>query len=171
MNISRHRILCAVLTAMLLLTFSACGASYNAVVLNDQATELIDAQFYTEHYTSGIYLDGLDSVTDSEAYPRSRTFIVDSQEAYAAIFKADAAMAVNFETEMLLVCTYTSNYVRPVVIRSIRQTGSTLAVTLKEKRESQGLTLTVGAACAPYQRYVILKLDKLSVTHIDLTVQ
>lgn len=167
----RLRMSIALMSLLMLFTFCACGASHNATVVHDQATEWINEAFLTEHYTGGIYLDEMDTVTDRDFYPDSRTFIVDSQEDYDEIFRSDAAIEVDFETEMLLVCTFTSHYVRPVVITALRRQGSTLSVILKEKRASSGLALTVGAACAPYQRYVVLRLDKLTVTHVDLTVK
>ncbi len=171
MKTTTRRLLAVLLAATLLLCLCACGDRYRAAVYSDQATELIRVDFAADHLTSGIYLEGADTVTDADDYPRTRAFIVDTQAAYDEIF-TDYAPAVNFETEMLILCTYTSNYVHPVEIVKVKQEGSTLSVTLREKRKSDFFfAFAVGAACAPYQRYVIIKLDKLDVTSVDLTIK
>ncbi len=167
------RMLSVALTVCLLLTLASCGVGHNAAVYNDRADEWINDSFAAANLTSGIYIEGADTVTDSETYPRSRTFIVDTQERCDEIFKPNTQLSVNLETEMLVVCTYTSTYVRPVELTRLRVEGDTLSVTLREKQKSffsAFAALPVGAACQPYQRYVILKLDRLDVTNVELTV-
>ncbi len=158
--------------AVLLVSLCACGNNYHAAVYNDQAAEWIRTEFAAENLTSGIYIDGADTVTDSETYPRTRAFLVDTQEVYDEIFKPDTQIPVDFDHEMLVVCTFTSTYVRPVEITKIKQNGETLSVTLKEKQKSDFFfAVRVSAACQPYQRYVVLKMDKLAVTSVELTVK
>ncbi len=162
-------LLTVALAVVILFLLCACGVSYHAAVYSDQADEIIREDFKTANRTGGVYIEGEDTVTGEE-YPRTRAFIVDTQEAYDEIFHKNVQIPVDFETEMLVVCTFTSNYVRPVRIDRVKQNGDTLSVTLKEKRPTS-IFLTVGAACAPYQRYVVLKMDRRSVTDVSLTVK
>ncbi len=160
------------LVAVLLVSLCACGNSHHAAVYNDSAAEWINDAFATANLTGGIYMEGADTVTDAEIYPRSRAFVVDTQETYDEIFRSDTNLAVDFASEMLVVCTFTSTYVRPVEIVKIRQDGETLSVTLKEKQQSDFFfAVRVGAACQPYQRYVVLKMDKLDVSDVELTIK
>ncbi len=172
MKLSIGRFFAVALAAILLLTLCACGNAHNAAVYGDRADEWINADFAAANYTSGIYIDGVDTVTDADDYPRSRSFIVNTQERYDEIFKPDTQISVDFDYEMLVVCTFTSTYVRPVEIAKLKQNGETLSVTLEQKRTSDFfLALRAGAACQPYQRYVVLKMDKLDVTTVELTVK
>ncbi len=163
---TKMRILTVVLLAcFMLIGLAACGHPYHAEILNGQAADLINQEFLDANRTRGAY-DNNDETAEGDGFlPSSRAFLVRTQEEYDKIFKPDAAVPVNFERELLVVCTYTSIYVRKVTIEDIEKDRHVLELTLEERHPRGGIA--VGDACRPYQRYVIIKLDRTDVTAVD----
>lgn len=92
-------------------------------------------------------------------YPKSLVFIVDNQEDYNQIFNENAApINVDFDKQMLVVYTFSTEYHRSNTIESIIVENDVLKITYQMEKK-QG----VGDASMPYQRWFVVKLEKLDV--------
>lgn len=130
---------------------------YNAV-LNDNAVEMIDETFSRNNLTAGAYYEDIPNPGDS--LPESRCFIVKSEAEYKEIFK-DCSLDVNFESEMIIVYTFTIEYILPARIKSIILVDETLKINYEIK-----LIQGAGSACQPFQRWFVIKMDKLEVSSV-----
>ena len=103
-------------------------------------------------------------INDPDALPSSRTILIDNQTDFDATF-ADCPVEVDFNSEMIVVYTLTFMTRRETKIKNVSFSDGTLSLKLENKRAKWG----VKDACMPYQRYVIVKLDKLDVTEVKVT--
>lgn len=154
--------LCGITVCLFLIVafLTSCSKSknYNAI-LYDNAVEWINADFADSHRVAGaLYTD---AQQNGENFPRSRFFIVDSRTAAEGIFGDSFDLEVDYENEMLVVYTFSIEYILPAYIDSISLNGTTLTVNCKIKH-IQG----AGTACQPYQRWFIVKLDKLDIDSV-----
>lgn len=101
---------------------------------------------------------------DLDALPETRTILIDDQDEFDAAFE-NCPFEVDLSTEMIVVYTFSFIYSRPTVIKKVSFSDGTLSLKLENKRAKWG----VKDACMPYQRYVIVKLDKLDVTEVKVT--
>ena len=163
------RILALILLAAVLAAVSGCSRiEANAAILNDNASEWIAPGFYESHYTRGAYYG--DECFDDPSLPETRIFLVRDREGYDEIFTPEAGIDVDFSREMLLVCTFTAHYVRPVGIVKLSAGGDLISAELKMKDPRGLFQRGVGDACRPYQRYVILKLDKSEAERAEFRI-
>lgn len=101
---------------------------------------------------------------DLDALPETRTILIDDQDEFDAAFE-NCPFEVDLSTEMIVVYTFSFINSRPTVIKKVSFSDGTLSLKLENKRAKWG----VKDACMPYQRYVIVKLDKLDVTEVKVT--
>ena len=166
------RICCFVLLPMILIgIFYGCAQiPLNTQVLNGNASQMIDKTFYEQNYTYGAYYDDYnDGKTKLEdaSYPKARTFLITSQQDYERVFDSNADLNVDFSSEMLAVYTFTAEYVREIRIDEVAVDGQKLCIHLSMIKPRQG----VGDAVMPYQRYVVIKLDKADVTEVEISFE
>ena len=100
---------------------------------------------------------------DPETLPETRIILIDEQSEFDAAFVA-CPFDVDPETEMVVVYTFSFIYSRPTLIKDVSFSDGVLSLKLANKRARLG----VKDACAPFQRYVIIKLDKLDVDDIKV---
>ena len=145
--------------------FAGCAKNENnAVILNGNASELIREDFYGENHTRGAIYD--DGASADSSCPDSICFIVKNQEDYDRIFTSDADFKVNFTSEMLVVYTYTSIYVREIEIKESKTEADRLNMVLATKKPSA----LVADACQPFQRYVIIKVEAQDISTADIRI-
>lgn len=141
----------------------------DAQVLDGNASKLIDKAFYEQNYTYGAYYDDYDdgkTKFDDASYPKERTFLITNQQEYDRVFASDADLNVDFSSEMLAVYTFTAEYVREIRIDEVAVDGQRLCIDLSMIKPRQG----VGDAVMPYQRYVVIKLQKADVTELEISM-
>lgn len=133
---------------MIFVTLMGCaGDKYNTELFD--ATQLLKAEFINDNPISDIY---------NGTYPTSRTFIIDNQEKYNQMFNESAQLNINFDTHMIVTYTFYSIYRRDNKLVNVEVDDKTLFITYeKEKKEG------VGDACAPYQQWLAVKLEKVEV--------
>ncbi|MBR6409800.1 MAG: hypothetical protein IKS35_00230 [Clostridia bacterium] len=151
-----------------LLLFAGCAkVGLHATVLDDNASALIRPDFYDSHYTFRAHgADGVDPENDPN--PSFRFFFVTSREEQDRILSGDFSVSVDYDREMLLVYTFTAAYVRPIELKELRADSGTLTVILSMEQKRFP---PVADACQPFQRYVILKMDKADVSDAVVTVK
>ena len=91
--------------------------------------------------------------------PKTRTFIIDNQEKYDEIIVSDIdELQVDFTKQMLVVHTFIDEYVRVRTIETVEFENGNLTITYVLEHISGN----VGSVCQPYQRWFIVKMDKLN---------
>lgn len=162
------------LIAFLLIIGALTGCSkvgYNATVLNGNASEWINKDFYGRSHTRGALYEGENDPED-EANPESRFCVVRSREDQAAVFTEEAPIEVDYSREMLVVYTFTSIYVREIRIKEAKIESGELKLVLEMKKPFGGdLNIFVADACAPFQRYVVVKLDRQEISNVEVTLE
>ena len=99
----------------------------------------------------------------SDSLPKSRTFIVTDRENFEKISVDNfTGFEVNFDNEMIIVHTFVTEYVLPAKIADIKLSDKTITINYHI-----GLIRNAGSARAPFQRWSIVKLDKLDITSSD----
>ena len=159
------------LIAILLIVGTLTGCSkvgYNATVLNGNASEWINEEYYGRSHTRGAHYDGENDPED-EANPTSRFRVIRSREDQDAVFTSEAPIEVDYSREMLVVYTFTSAYVREIKIKKAKIASDELQLVLEMKKPfSLGF---VADACTPFQRYVVVKLDKQEISNVEVTLE
>ena len=95
----------------------------------------------------------------------AKAFIVSDRQAYDEIFNDSVGVDVDFDNEMIIVCTFGIEYVHPFNIYNIELSNGILEI-----KYSIQLIRGTGSAVPPYQRWVAVKLDKLDIDSIKNTL-
>ncbi|MGN1104778.1 MAG: hypothetical protein ACI4QI_07915 [Candidatus Coproplasma sp.] len=145
---------CSVIFMTVLFSVAGCSdgknVKYNAV-LYDDAVEWIRGDFKTEN--------NIDYFQDGNV---SLTFTVDNQEEYNSIFIENAdGLSVDFDSQMLAVYTYIAVNYRNNYLTSTEVSDGVLTLTY-EMEDKPGICDT----CVPYQRWFVVRLDKLDVDSV-----
>ncbi len=141
-----------ILLACACVLFAGCTVKYNAV-LYDNAKEWIREDFRNGNPTE---LD--ESFTE-------RKFLVDSSEKYGEIFiEGVAELTVDFDKQMLIIYTFSDFNIRKNLLKSVDYENGDLKIRFID--EVPFSCAAIGDTCAPYQRWFVVKLDKLSVSSL-----
>ena len=166
------RVFSILLAVSFLLTFSACGnqnvaTAYDVAITHNETVDTnVDAfqeSFLSASIVQGDWCISSDS-SDAESFPETRTILVDNQEDFDATF-ANCPIDVNLDSEMIVIYTASSNNRRETKVKKAFVSDGTLTIELYSKHPKNGGKDT----CTPYQRYVIVKLDKASVNQVEVT--
>ena len=157
------RAVCVLGAVLVILGLTSCANKYGAVIY-DNAREWIKEEF-AENNRVWEYYEGEEQFTGS--YPSSRSFLVKDEQRFKEIFVEEPqGLEVNFENEMLAVYTFRAIYIRNMKIDSVKVESDTVGVYLEYAKAKVG----VGDAVAPYQRWVVVKMDKLDVSELDMGI-
>lgn len=166
------------LGVFLIVLFTCVGCNtnkYNAYLFDD-AREWIKDEFANANPTFGYFNENLnedyfsedfnentDLISD-ESYPRKRIFLVDNQEKYEQIFIANIdELDINFNEQMLIIYTFTTIYHRKNSITNLKVNNQILTISYKMASQKYG----VGDVSRPFQRWFVVKLDKLDITSVE----
>ena len=138
---------------------------YNTLIINDNASNIINKNFYDQNYTYGAYYENGIALEDP-SFPPSRVFVITTQDQLDQIMAQNSDLEVDFASEMLIVYTYTSDYVRKLTIGDISVENQKLSIILSMAKASHG----VGDSTQPFQRYVVLKMKKLEIVTAEVTI-
>ena len=152
-----------VLLMGIVLSISFVGCSEESpyhTELYDNAVSWLREDFQTEN---PVRVAGFSDVEDDKQYPKTRTFIVSDETEYEKIFLDDIAeLDVNLSEKMLIVYTFSIEYVRPAKISKMHLDGDVLTVEYEIE-----LIPGTGNAVSPFQRWFILKLDKINFSSVN----
>lgn len=141
----------AIITNFGLLT-GCSNIKYNAQLF-DFAVDWIK-----EDFINGNLVDNL----ENSEYPTKRVFIVKNQEEYNKTFDKNVSnFDFNFDTQMLIVYTFVDICHRNNSLVSLDVVEDVLTIAYKMEKMSG-----VGDASKPYQRWLVVKLDMLSVDSV-----
>lgn len=134
--------------------FTGCSNNKYNIVLYDSANEWIDTDFANENITGGF---------GDDVNPETRTFIVDNDEKYNEIFVDDLdELEIDFNEQMIIVHTFTTTYHRDNNITNLELEDDILKIGYK-----MGKKYGVGDASRPYQRWFVVKMDKVDVNTVE----
>ena len=154
--------LCASLMGIVL-SISLAGCSKDLpyhTELYDNAVSWIKEDFQTEN---PVRLAGFSDAEDTEQYPKTRTFIVSDETDYKKIFADDIdELKIDLSEKMLIVYTFSTEYVLPAKISKMQLDGDVLTVEYEIE-----LIPGTGSATSPFQRWFILKLDKIDCASVN----
>lgn len=144
---------------LLLCNLMGCSSNMYNVELFDDAVGWIREDFIQNNLTSGAFYN---DVQISDSYPDSRVFLIRSSEEGLKCLNRNFDIEVDYEQEMLIVYTWTTEYHRDYKIEKIEVTKDTLYVNCKLEPAGIG----VGDASMPFQRWLIIKLDLLPISSV-----
>ena len=164
----RISFLCA-LALLLALALSSCGQiELHAVMLNDNA-KVVDAAAFGAWYTPleftyPAFYGSIEEKDGAFGY-----FVINSQEDFDAVFPSGACFDADLEHETVVIYAFRAIYIRPITLEKLTVEDGKLEVMLKMKKNS-GI-VPVADATAPFQRYVVFKLDKAEFTAVSIGIE
>lgn len=123
---------------------------YNAV-LYDDAGEWINIEFKAANATAGV-------IPGDDALPKSRAWLIATPADYDGMLMG-TPFNCDFDNQMLVLYTFTTAYVRTVKLTKASKNDSVLDIEF-EMVKPKG---TGGGAVRDYQRWLLIKLDKIEV--------
>ncbi len=156
------------LTTMYLSLFfmMGCGNSYYNAKLYD-ATNWINSYFANNNLIRNVYYSQSDSdeklFLDEETYPESRTFIIGNLEDHNKIFNDNIEdLNVDFNKQELIVYTFRSTDHRNLKLISVNLQDKILKITFETIHKSG-----TGDTSIPYQRWIVIQLEKVEMESIE----
>lgn len=144
------------------------GKEYGATLIND-VDKFMREDFLEENRTSGVFYEvpTYDEETDTwkeemvqeKEGPKTREFIITNEEEYLRLFKDTSSIAVNFETQMLVVHMFTKADVSPVKLTWIKVDHTKLFVTFKYNPRSPDIL----DSCMPGQGGIAVIMNKYDI--------
>ncbi len=165
----KNSVVVSVLLAMVLI-FTSCFASQEKLpsdtgdfvvyeVLPDNLTE----SFTAENRTYGAFYD--EERFEDTSFPKSRVFVIKSQRDLEKIFSKEIDHAtIDYRSEMYVLYTFTTEYRREFLIESssVSKDGIVINYSLKSPESDE----PVGDAVRPFQRFVLIKMNRVDVDSI-----
>ena len=131
---------------------------YNATFF-DSAVEWIKEEFQNENPIKTVGFVGEDNGDD----PLTRTFVVTDSNYFESIFVDNfSGFEVDFDNEMVVVYTFGTEYVLPATITNMTLTNATLTINYQIQ-----LIPGAGSAVRPFQRWFVVKLDKMDISSVQ----
>lgn len=157
------RVVCILSAIIMAVCIAACENKYNAEIYDD-ARKWIREEFAENNQVWAYYEE---DERLPEEYPSARSFLVKDEQEFGKIFvEKPQGLEVNFQNEMLLVYTFNSVYIRKMKIDTVRIDEDTLTVYLEYDKVKHG----VGDAVQIYQRWVVVKMDKVGVERLEMDI-
>ena len=79
----------------------------------------------------------------------------------------DFGYQIDFETQMLIVYFYTDLYMRPQILTQVNLEGRILRINFRTERGKSSDPWHHDAT-EPYQRLLVVRLDKLSIDNVEV---
>lgn len=147
--------------------FGCSNLSYNAKLYN--ADTWINNDFADNSLIRNVYYSQSDSdekfFSDDETCPESRTFIIENLEEHNTIFNNDIDIEdlnVDFNKQMLIVYTFRATDHRNLKLISVNFQDKILKITFETIFKSG-----TGDTSTPYQRWIVIKLDKVGMEAVE----
>lgn len=158
-----------IILLLCLTVFAGCAkpdpSNANCQIVSDElSSDTLKDSFLKENRTSGAYYDG-DVALEGNDIPKSRTFIIKTQDEYDTIFENAANINVDFSSELLILYAFTTEYHRDISLDDWKVEGKTISITYEMKDPSKN----VGDAARPFQRFLLIKMNKLDIDSAEIT--
>ena len=147
------------------ISLSSCSkVNNNTRIINDDATDFINDDYYAKNLIRGAYYDYNYAYEDPDC-PDSRTVLISNFEQFNSVFSSNATFDIDFQSEMLVVYSYTAMNTRNLSIHKSSNIDGILKIELTTEKNISGKD-----TCIPYQRYVIIKINKTSFNEVEVTI-
>lgn len=139
----------ALLFPVVSLLLSGCSnIKYNGNFYDDLEEKLTQS-FLDEHK--------INTSSSQNDLPRQIIYVVDSLEKYNAAFKGDYKIDINYEKELMFLCSFVSTYKIDHHLSSLEIKDNVLTIECDYKKGIPG----TGYACTPYQRWCAVTMSKV----------
>lgn len=144
---------------------------YNATIINGDFKDsfLSENRIYGTPYKNENW-NPEDPTSEEYLYdktsPQTRTFIVTDQAMLDEMFK-DFRYQIDFETQMLIVYFYTDLYMRPQILTQVNLEGRILRINFRTELGKSSDPWHHDAT-EPYQRLLVVRLNKLSIDNVEV---
>lgn len=109
--------------------------------------------------------DNVVKLSSDDKYPTEMVFIIDTQEKYDEIFCADDTdIKVDFASQMLVIYAFKDIYRRRNELAKVYVNDNTLFIKVKMEKKSG-----VGDATSPYQHWLGVTIDKMTINQVDFS--
>lgn len=148
-----------------LIMMGCSNLSYNAKLYN--ADNWINNDFADNNLIRNVYYSRSDSdekfFSDDETYPESRIFIIEDLEEHNTIFNNDIEdLNVDFNKQVLILYTFRAINHRNLKLTSVNLQDKILKITYETIFKSG-----TGDTSTPYQRWIVIKLDKVEMEAVE----
>ena len=159
----------SVLLAMVLF-FTACTTSPDKlpsdigdVLVYEVSPDDLTKAFKAENRTYGAFYD--DVSLEDASFPKSRVFVIKSQRDMEKIFSDEIDQStIDYRSEMYILYTFTTVYRREFLIDSSSVTKEGIVINYSLKSPDSDVPL--GDAARPFQRFVLIKMNRVDVDNI-----
>lgn len=143
--------------------FGCSNLSYNAK-LYDNANAWINEGFAQQNFIRNVYYDIEEGfLANEETYPLDRVFIIDNADTYNEIFVSNInELDVDFDNQILILYTFRAINRRNLKLVAVNKQDSKLIIEY-EVESKYG----VGDTSTPYQRWIVVKIDKEIFTSVE----
>ncbi len=156
------KIICGILCIIALLSFSGCE-HVRKLKVYDNVEDYVKTEFIEQNQVEFPFVsaDGT-----KPQYPKERVFAINNQEEYDTVFsQAVPGLDVDYDNEMLILYTFSCINKRDFKITSSDFEEGKLEFEFVMYRP---FDIFLGPdTCIPYQRFVLIKLNRLAVYSIE----
>lgn len=133
--------------------FSGCAQIfYGARIYDDIDKNLVLDTF---RWNNPIYV-----TTENPSHPDSRSFVIADKATYDTVF-VDSAFDINFDREMILLCTFSNWHHRPYYLDKISIKDGKATVYIRMQRRN------VNDCCQVYQKWIAVRMRKVDIDSVE----
>ena len=149
----RHSI--GTIASMLLFLIPACASNKFNSKYFDDIEKYIKEEFISEHEVN--------LSTKPNDKPKQIIIPVGDIETYNTVFKDDYRIDVDFDKQMIFVCSFFSIYRKEHYLEAVRLADENLVIECTHEKCAGG----TGCVCAPYQRWCAIRMDIVEYSDIS----
>ena len=150
----KRKIFAAALALLILLQLFA-GCSKEDVYFWDNAKGWLTQEFQKDNIVT------LGFLGEPREYPANRTIVIDTRDEYDRAFEADtSAPTADFSQQMMVLYTFVDTNRNKFVLTDIGVENGVLKFVCEDVPSN-------GDTCSPYQRWFLVKLNKVDVQSVE----
>lgn len=136
----------------------SCSTHRYGAVFYDDACEWIKESFQEDNKTSD--MPSVDNI------PSNRTFLINNISSFNQTFIEETPFKADFNKNIYVVHTFTSVYRTQYYLTDLKLKSRCLSATYRRKNSL--ISFGSGNACQPYQRWFVVKLNRLEIDTVDV---
>ena len=143
------------LVSLMVGALSGCAQFFYGARMYDRLDKYLVLD--TFRWSNPIYI-----TTENPGYPDSRSFVIADKATYDTVF-VESAFNINFDKEMILLCTFEDCYTRPYYLDKISIKDGKASVYVRMQKTIRD----VPDAVVPYQRWLAVKMRKADIETVE----
>lgn len=153
MKISLKIVAFLLLVSITIGAFSGCAQIFYGAQLYDNIDRNLVLD--TFRWNNPIYV-----TTENPSHPDSRSFVIADKATYDTVF-VDSAFDVNFDDEMILLCTFSNCYPRPYYLDKISIKDGKAIVYIHMRQHGANDCVVV------YQKWIAVRMRKVDIDSVE----